>query len=676
MFPASTANYTVLKAKQGILLCDKSALHAMCVLQRGFNVNKTTYAFLGAYSTYAPNDFVYYVDVVAFLQKNPTYNFELSQYLKAYTKKPVFVFDLTEGSPFVTELDNVVSFFEKSRPNPLLVNQPVPAVLSHVRMWVAKDRQTNRYLQTRKTMQCLKTIGTYELCRIVTAESALEILQVVYRDTPQLIARGVKDFKDRRQLLFGLFTTEDRSPLAVFELKLNAGEEPPQAILLPRDKSKLAKYTLSSIVTNLPDNRADRKLILDEIKGYVPKALDYLYRTYSVKVSLNDFCQTRSGAFQFLSESPADPYALFQNVSVVGGKYRLPDGYTNVKYESFSASGCTRLLLPNVVADTVRIDRCKSVSITKLVARSVVVQGGLYGELSDLKNISCKLNADIEADSLVLLDVALGQFKIDAKNLALVNVKNLRLYDKENQRLVNCQRLSLNVSEQYSAVDLRFPAVRELELDTFDGTQIVNFDREVQFPSLSKLTLRCGVVGTIGHVDSVTLYTEFGQPIPEISADVCTVYATDTWESPIKCNTLKLIYRPALTQTNPGTITVASRTDFMYNGPQRYLGTRDFINRVYVYPTNVAQWKGATLRAAHVYFYFDAKAAITKVFEDFFSNFAGNVHIILSPDAVVPRRNTVSDKFKFWRLTDGTKPDVDAWDDLRHFITHLKPAKD
>jgi hypothetical protein len=136
-----------------------------------------------------------------------------------------------------------------------------------------------------------------------------------------LIARGVKDFKDRQQLLFGLFTTEDRSPLAVFELKLNAGEEPPQAILLPRDKSKLAKYTLSSIVTNLPDNKADRKLILDEIKGYVPKALDYLYRTYSVKVSLNDFCQTRSGAFQFLSDSPADPYALFQNVSVVGGKY-------------------------------------------------------------------------------------------------------------------------------------------------------------------------------------------------------------------------------------------------------------------------------------------------------------------------------------------------------------------
>ena len=408
----------------------------------------------------------------------------------------------------------------------------------------------------------------------------------------------------------------------------------------------------------------------------MPKALDYLYRTYSVKVSLNDFCQTRSGAFQFLSDSPADPYALFQNVSVVGGKYRLPDGYTNVKYESFSASGCTRLLLPNVVADTVRIDRCKSVSITKLVARSVVVQGGLYGELSDLKNISCKLNADIEADSLVLLDVVLGQFKVDAKNLALVNVKNLRLYDKENQRLVNCQRLSLNVSEQYSAVDLRFPAVRELELDTFDGTQIVNFDREVQFPSLSKLTLRCGVVGTIGHVDSVTLYTEFGQPVPEISADVCTVYATDTWESPIKCNTLKLIYRPSLTQTNPGTITVASRTDFMYNGPQRYLGTRDFINRVYVYPTNVAQWKGATLRAAHIYFYFDAKAAITKVFEDFFSNFAGNVHIILSPAAVVPRHNTVSNKFKFWRLTEGTKPDVDAWDDLRHFITHLKPAKD
>lgn len=43
---------------------------------------------------------MYYVDVVEFLQKNPTYNNELASYLKTYANNKVYVFDLT-ASPLL-----------------------------------------------------------------------------------------------------------------------------------------------------------------------------------------------------------------------------------------------------------------------------------------------------------------------------------------------------------------------------------------------------------------------------------------------------------------------------------------------------------------------------------------------------------------------------------------------
>ena len=676
MYSASSYNYVVQRSPQGILLCDKSALHAMCVLQRGFDVNNVTHAFLGSYATYAPSDFVYYVDVVEFLQKNPTYNNELASYLKTYANNKVYVFDLTAESTFVTELDNVVRFFETGRPNPTLIKQPVPNVLSHVRLWVSRDAATTPYTIALQTMQRLSMIAYYELCRVITAESALEILQVVYREYPQTVARLLSDFSKRKLLLFGLFTTEDRSPLAVFELRLRKEVDPPLVILLPRDKRRLLDYVLDGVAFNLPDAKADRKLIMAELQTHVPKALDFLYRSYKVRVSLKDFCQTRSGSFQFLQPNPVDGHATFQDVSVVGGKYRLPDGFSCVSYNSLTVSGCSNVLLPETKAESVVFDRCKAVSITKLTAKTARVAGGLYGDLTDMKNITCKLTGDFEVESLDLVDVTLGRVSINAKTLSLTNVRNVKLTDKDNKRLINCQRLSLNTRDHFNINSWRFPALRELELNTFDDTQVVGLEVERQFPSLSKLTLRCGVLGTIGHLDSVVVYAAFGQPIPDIDADVVTVYATNSWLSSVRCKTLKLVYHPELTRTTPSTINVPSRTEFMYSGPQRYLGTRDFITNVYVHPTNVAQWKGARLVAANIYFYFDAKLVVTKNFEDFFSNFIGNVHIVLSEQAQVPRASTLSTKFKFWKLSENTKPNVDSWDDMRQFITFLKPVKD
>lgn len=84
---------------------------------------------------------------------------------------------------------------------------------------------------------------------------------------------------------------------------------------------------------------------------------------------------------------------------------------------------------------------------------------------------------------------------------------------------------------------------------------------------------------------------------------------------------------------------------------------------------------GARLVAANIYFYFDAKLVVTKNFEDFFSNFIGNVHIVLSEQAQVPRASTLSARFKFWKLSENTKPNVDSWDDMRQFITFLKPVR-